>query len=121
MNALVVERPGLLTTVQDAGRWGWQHLGVPVSGWMDPWSARLANRLAGNADDAALLEITWLGPTVRIEGASTLAVTGASFDVLVDGVRASLALRAGHRRGRDGRVRGAAPRALVRIWQSVGE
>jgi biotin-dependent carboxylase-like uncharacterized protein len=87
MNALVVERPGLLTTVQDAGRWGWQHLGVPVSGWMDPWSARLANRLAGNADDAALLEVTWLGPTVRIEGASTLAVTGASFDVLVDGVR----------------------------------
>ena len=46
-----------------------QHLGVPVSGWMDDWSARLANRLVGNADSEALLEVTWLGPTLRAEGA----------------------------------------------------
>ena len=54
-----VLEPGPLTTVQDPfGRAGWRHVGVPVGGAADPWSARLANRLVGNPDDAALLEIT---------------------------------------------------------------
>lgn len=83
MSALAVERPGLLTTIQDAGRWGWQHLGVPVSGWMDDWSAPLANRLAGNDEDAAVLEITLIGPTLRALGPVVIAVTGAVFDVTV--------------------------------------
>lgn len=87
MSTLVVERPGLLTTVQDGGRWGTQHLGVPVSGWMDDWSARLANRLTGNADGDALLEVTWLGPTLRAEGALSIAIAGAIFDVTVAGYR----------------------------------
>lgn len=87
MRTLVVERPGLLTTVQDQGRWGLQHLGVPVSGWMDDWSARLANRLAGNADGEALLEVTWLGPALRAEGAMSIAIAGAVFDVSVGGYR----------------------------------
>jgi biotin-dependent carboxylase-like uncharacterized protein len=87
MSALVVERPGLMTTVQDQGRWGAQHLGVPVSGWMDGWSARLANRLIGNADGEALLEVTWLGPTLRAEGALSIAIAGAVFDVTVGGYR----------------------------------
>jgi antagonist of KipI len=87
MRSLVVERPGLLTTVQDQGRWGLQHLGVPVSGWMDDWSARLANRLVGNVDGEALLEVTWLGPTLRAEGPLSIAITGASFDVTVGGYR----------------------------------
>lgn len=86
MNVLLVQRPGLLTTVQDGGRWGWQHLGVPVSGWMDSWSARLANRLVGNQDGAALLEITWVGPTLRLQGPAAIAATGAEFDVTVGGV-----------------------------------
>jgi biotin-dependent carboxylase-like uncharacterized protein len=84
MNAVLVERPGLLTTVQDEGRWGLQHLGVSVSGWMDGWSARLANRLAGNADEAAVLEVTWTGPVLRVSERTTVAITGAAFDVLVD-------------------------------------
>ncbi len=87
MSTLVVERPGLLTTVQDQGRWGSQHLGVPVSGWMDDWSARLANRLVGNVDGDALLEVTWLGPTLRAEGPMSIAITGAAFDVTVGGYR----------------------------------
>ena len=87
MSALAVERPGLLTTVQDGGRWGTQHLGVPVSGWMDDWSARLANRLCGNADGDAVLEVTWLGPTLRADGAMSMAITGAVFDVTVGGFR----------------------------------
>lgn len=84
MSAVLVERPGLLTTVQDDGRWGLQHVGVSVSGWMDRWSARLANRLAGNADEAAVLEVTWIGPVLRVSEPTTVAITGAAFDVLVD-------------------------------------
>ncbi len=87
MSTLLVERPGLLTTVQDQGRWGVQHLGVPVSGWMDDWSARLANRLVGNADGEALLEVTWLGPTLRAEGPISIAIAGAVFDVTVGDYR----------------------------------
>lgn len=83
MSALNVDRPGLLTTVQDAGRWGWQHLGVPVSGWMDDWSAALANRLAGNDEGEALLEVTLTGPVLRAEGTMVIAVAGAIFDVVV--------------------------------------
>lgn len=88
MNALVVERAGLLTTVQDGGRWGLQHLGVPVSGWMDDWSARLANRLVGNPDGEAVVEVTWLGPALRAEGDLTIAIAGAVFDVTIGGHRA---------------------------------
>jgi len=88
MSALVVERPGLLTTVQDQGRWRMQHLGVPVSGWMDDWSARLANRLVGNEDGEALLEVTWLGPALRAQGALSIAIAGAVFDVTIGGYRA---------------------------------
>lgn len=87
MSTLLVERPGLLTTVQDQGRWGTQHLGVPVSGWLDDWSARLANRLVGNADGEALLEVTWLGPTLRAQGAMSIAIAGAVFDVSIGGYR----------------------------------
>ena len=83
MSTLRVERPGMLTTVQDAGRWGWQARGVPVAGPMDAWSARLANRLVGNPDAAAVLEATLIGPSFVVTRACTLAVTGACFDVEV--------------------------------------
>ena len=69
-------RPGLLTTIQDAGRWGYQHLGVPVSGPMDPASHRLANALLGNLPDAATLEATIIGPELRFEQDATIAITG---------------------------------------------
>ena len=75
VNSLLVERPGSLTTIQDSGRWGLQHLGVPVSGWMDDCAARLAHALAGNDAGAALLEITWRGPTLRAEQAMLVAAT----------------------------------------------
>lgn len=78
--------PGALTSVQTAGgRPGWRHLGIPVGGAADAWSARLANRLVGNDDDAALLEITLLGPTLRFGAAARVAVTGSRFTVSVDG------------------------------------
>lgn len=83
MTALIVERPGLLTTVQDAGRRGSEHLGVPVSGWMDPLAAAMALALVGAPADAALLEITALGPMLRVEGTFPIAVTGAEFEIRI--------------------------------------
>lgn len=84
---LTVLRPGLLTTVQDLGRWGHQALGVPVSGAMDTHSLRVANALVGNPVAAAALEITLLGPVLRAETALVLAVAGAAFDVRLNDQR----------------------------------
>ena len=85
MSAISVVKPGMLTTVQDIGRWGYQAQGVPVAGPMDPVSHRMANALVGNDRDAALLEITLLGPELVFEDERTVAVAGAEFDLTVDG------------------------------------
>jgi len=82
--ALTVLRPGLLTTVQDLGRWGHQAVGVPVAGAMDSYSLRLANGLVGNPEGAAALEVTLLGPTLRAEVPLVIAAAGAIFDLQVD-------------------------------------
>lgn len=111
MSIEVVE-PGVLTTVQDPfGRRDWRHVGVPVGGAADPWSARLANRLVGNPDDAALLELTLAGPTLRFTDPALVALVGAMV-ATVDGlslgpaaarpVRAGAELRIGA--GRDARA-----------------
>lgn len=82
-----VDEPGFLTSVQTAaGRPGWRHVGVPIGGAVDPWSARLANRLVGNPDDHALLEVTLTGPALRILGATTVALAGARFEATLDGL-----------------------------------
>ncbi len=78
--------PGLFTTVQDAGRWGHQAAGVPVGGAMDLVSARLANAAVGNALDAATLEATVVGPTVRLEQPAIVSVAGPSVEATLDGV-----------------------------------
>ncbi|MEU0372529.1 biotin-dependent carboxyltransferase family protein [Streptomyces sp. NPDC006283] len=83
--ALAVVRPGALTTVQDAGRPGHAHLGVPRSGALDQPAARLANRLVGNPESAAVLETTLDGCAVRPRCAVTVAVGGAHSPVTVDG------------------------------------
>jgi KipI family sensor histidine kinase inhibitor len=75
--AIEVLQPGLLTTVQDLGRPGLAHLGVPHSGAADPASLRLANRLAGNPDDVAGLEVTLGRLALRFDDAGVVAVTGA--------------------------------------------
>ncbi len=82
--ALVVLKPGLLTSVQDLGRYGYQATGVPVAGPMDAFSHRLANQLAGNDPDAATLEITLIGPELIVEADTTMAISGAQFDVTCD-------------------------------------
>jgi antagonist of KipI len=83
--AVFVVKPGMLTTVQDAGRWGYQSRGVPVAGPMDPVSHRLANALVGNARTAALLEVTLIGPELEFEDERLIAIAGADFDVSLDG------------------------------------
>jgi allophanate hydrolase subunit 2 len=85
MASICVERPGALTTVQDAGRPGLAHLGVPRSGALDPAAHRLANRLVGNPETAPVLETTLTGVALRFFGSATVAVTGAAAPVLLDG------------------------------------
>ncbi|GHG82452.1 biotin-dependent carboxyltransferase family protein [Streptomyces griseocarneus] len=84
-NRLTVVRAGALTTVQDLGRAGYAHLGVPRSGALDEPAHRLANRLAGNPEQCATLETTVNGCAVRPESAVTAVVTGAPCPVRVDG------------------------------------
>lgn len=83
--AIVVVRAGALTTVQDRGRPGHAHLGVPHSGALDAPAAALVNRLVGNPPGAALLETTLTGCALRPRCAVTVAVAGAPCAVSVDG------------------------------------
>jgi len=85
--ALRILEPGLLTTVQDLGRIGHQHLGVATSGALDPVSLRAANALVGNEPTEGALEIAYVGPSFIVEADSvTLACVGAdaSIEVLPD-------------------------------------
>ena len=84
-DGLYLVRAGLHTTVQDEGRWGLQHLGVPVGGALDLPALRRANRLVGNESAEAALEITRVGGAYRAEGTLQVAVTGASFALDLDG------------------------------------
>ncbi|MFJ9952974.1 biotin-dependent carboxyltransferase family protein [Kitasatospora sp. NPDC091207] len=82
---MLVVRPGPLTTVQDLGRRGVAHLGVPRAGALDEPALHAANRLVGNEPGAAALETTLGGVAVRARGTVVLAVTGAPAPVRVDG------------------------------------
>jgi biotin-dependent carboxylase-like uncharacterized protein len=80
--ALRVLAPGLLTTVQDLGRVGHQHVGVPVSGALDAVALQVANALVGNAPGTAALEAACLGPTLQVEAEEVrVAVVGARADI----------------------------------------
>jgi allophanate hydrolase subunit 2 len=84
--AIKVLQPGLATTVQDAGRIGYYHLGIPLSGALDQYSFRAANLLVGNSEDAATLEITMLGPKLEFMHDAAIALTGANLPAKLDGV-----------------------------------
>ncbi len=98
--AITVLEPGLLTTVQDLGRPGHRDSGVPLSGAADSVSMRVANLLVGNAEDAAGLECTLVGPTLRFERDVLVALVGAEFPGLPRGlatrVTAGTVLALGH-------------------------
>lgn len=82
---LVVLSSGALTTVQDLGRVGYQRLGIAESGSMDTFSAVLANRLVGNPDASAVLEITLIGPKLNFLGPTWCSLTGADLSPKLDG------------------------------------
>ncbi|HZR01801.1 MAG TPA: biotin-dependent carboxyltransferase family protein [Burkholderiales bacterium] len=83
--ALKVLRAGVLSTLQDLGRWGSQRIGVPVSGAMDRYSHRLANLLVGNDETEATVEMTLVGPGFTATREVLIAVCGAEFDARVNG------------------------------------
>ena len=90
MTEIHVQLPGLLTTVQDLGREGFGPMGVSPSGAADPISLRLGNRLLGNADGSAALEMTLLGGTFLFPQGAVVALTGSDFAATLDGVHLEL-------------------------------
>ena len=86
--SITVLKPGMLSTLQDGGRYGFQHLGVPVSGAMDFFSHRIANILADNKTDESTLEITLRGPRLRFEDDALIALCGADLSPTIDGIQA---------------------------------
>lgn len=83
--AINVIKPGLSTTVQDLGRPGYYHIGIPTSGGMDMLSLAAANLLVGNPAGAAVLEAVFMGPELEFTADATVAVTGAEMPPKVDG------------------------------------
>lgn len=84
VSGLEVIQPGLLTIVQDLGRRGYERFGVPVAGAMDPFALRAVNALVGNPPEAAGLEITAAGPTLRATASCLVAVGGADLGLRVN-------------------------------------
>jgi biotin-dependent carboxylase-like uncharacterized protein len=84
VSALYVADPGLLTTVQDLGRFGYQRVGIPPSGPMDRVAFVVANRLVGNPDRVAALECTIKGPRLEVRQAALVAVAGAPMGFTVN-------------------------------------
>jgi len=76
--------PGFLTTVQDEGRFGHRSIGMPIAGALDQYSYRVANLLVGNDRNAACLEITFLGPTLKVLGSAMIALTGGAFQATLN-------------------------------------
>ena len=85
-----VLHPGLLTTIQDLGRFGSQQYGVIVSGAMDQYSLRIANLLVGNEQSEGALEITLLGTSLEFQKDWLIAITGGDLHVTIDGERAPM-------------------------------
>jgi biotin-dependent carboxylase-like uncharacterized protein len=83
--AIKVLKPGLATTVQDLGRPGYYHIGIPLSGGMDRHALAVANLLVGNAEGAAVLEAVFMGPELEFTDDAMVAVTGAELPPKLDG------------------------------------
>jgi len=85
MGSLKVHNPGLLTTIQDAGRTGYGQYGIPAAGAMDTLSLQLANMLVGNDRYEAALEITFMGPEIEFGINSIIAITGGDLTPKING------------------------------------
>ncbi len=83
--AINVKNPGLATTIQDLGRPGYYHLGIPMGGAMDRLSLRAANMLVGNDEGEACLEVVFMGPELEFTEDTLVAVTGGQLPPMIDG------------------------------------
>jgi antagonist of KipI len=83
--SLRVHRAGILSTLQDRGRYGYQRYGMPVGGVMDEHSHRLANLLVGNAEEEATLEFTLAGPRLEFTDLALIAICGGDFAPTIGG------------------------------------
>ena len=83
---ITVLKPGMLTTIQDLGRYGLQRYGVLVNGAMDMYSHRLANLLVGNDESKPTLEVTLIGPHLQFEADTIIAIGGADLSPAIDGL-----------------------------------
>ncbi len=83
--AIEVIKPGLATSVQDAGRPGYYNIGIPLSGALDQYALRAANLLVGNDTGASVLEATLLGPELLFRTPAVVAVTGAEATPKING------------------------------------
>jgi biotin-dependent carboxylase-like uncharacterized protein len=84
-----VNQPGLLTTVQDTGRFGEYAIGMPPSGAMDVFSYQVGNYLVGNEEGSAGLEVTYFGPDLEFTEDAVIAITGAEMPPKINGEEAS--------------------------------
>ncbi|MFP7492905.1 biotin-dependent carboxyltransferase family protein [Terribacillus saccharophilus] len=80
-----VVKPGLMTTIQDLGRTGYQEYGVVVAGAMDDYALQIANLLVGNSRGEAALEVTMMGPTLKVMKDAVIAITGGNLSPRVNG------------------------------------
>lgn len=87
MAEIEVLQPGLFSTIQDLGRFGFMGFGVPMSGAMDKYAATMANLLLQNSSDAALLEITLTGPKLKFPGSAEIVITGGDLSPLLNNNR----------------------------------
>lgn len=103
--AIEIVKPGLATTVQDAGRPGYYNVGIPLSGALDQYSFRCANLLVGNDENAAVLECTLLAPELAFDAPAIVAITGSEANPKVNGValprNEAFAVKAGDKLGFD--------------------
>ena len=90
METIKILDAGLLTTVQDLGRYGFQRYGVSASGVMDEYSAKIANKLVGNNEGEALLETTLKGVQIEFLQNTAFAITGGNCDVTLNGTKIKL-------------------------------
>ncbi|MDB5108664.1 MAG: allophanate hydrolase [Candidatus Binatus sp.] len=96
---ITIKNPGLQTTTQDLGRFGWYKIGMPPSGAMDQLSLRVGNHLVGNPADACALETTFIGPELEFGRDTVFAVTGAAFDLKLNGTPIPMWVAHGANRG----------------------
>lgn len=85
MKTLTILKPGLYTSIQDGGRFGYRKYGVPVSGALDQWSAAMANALVNKHPSSALLEITFPGPAIELNSDTIIALSGADLSPAING------------------------------------